>query len=78
LTVQIGVLNACVFDGASPSVSHILQNIKEDIAVWRQAGAADLSLFWPPWFIVVVVVFILPLLGCFFVLRLFWTFSFLI
>jgi hypothetical protein len=29
-------------------VSRILQTIKEDAAVWHQAGAVNLSLFWPP------------------------------
>jgi hypothetical protein len=34
--------NACVFDGIAPSVSVVLQNIKDEAVVWCRAGVSGL------------------------------------
>jgi hypothetical protein len=39
--------NTCVFDGASPSISRIIEDIKEDARLWGLAGAAGLRILWP-------------------------------
>jgi hypothetical protein len=35
--------NTCVFDGASPSTTSILQHIQEDVRFWGMAGAKALA-----------------------------------
>jgi hypothetical protein len=39
--------NSCVFDGASPNISTIMQHIQEDVTLWGLAGAKDLRRLWP-------------------------------
>jgi hypothetical protein len=39
--------NECVFDGASPNISVIMQHIHEDAVRWGLAGARDLRRLWP-------------------------------
>jgi hypothetical protein len=39
--------NACVFDGISPGVPRIIQEIKDDATLWCMAGAKGLSSIWP-------------------------------
>jgi hypothetical protein len=39
--------NTCVFEGASPSISIIVQDIKEDTRMWCLAGATGLRKIWP-------------------------------
>jgi hypothetical protein len=39
--------NACVFDGVPPSIRNILQEIHEDVKLWRMAGAKDIRQLWP-------------------------------
>jgi hypothetical protein len=39
--------NECVFDGASPNISIIMQHIHEDVVRWGLAGARDLRRLWP-------------------------------
>lgn len=36
--------NACVFDGVPPSVSKVIQDIKEEARIWCLAGAAGMVL----------------------------------
>jgi hypothetical protein len=39
--------NACVFDGVSPSIRSMLQEIHEDVKLWGMAGAKDIRQLWP-------------------------------
>jgi hypothetical protein len=39
--------NACVFDDIAPSVSMVLQNIKDEDVVWCRAGVSGLCSLWP-------------------------------
>jgi hypothetical protein len=39
--------NNCVFDGASPSVSKVLQEIRDEMGHWSLAGASGLRALWP-------------------------------
>jgi hypothetical protein len=38
--------NACVFDVASPNISTLMHNIKEDANLWGMAGASSLRRLW--------------------------------
>jgi hypothetical protein len=35
--------NACIFDGATPSTSHLVHNIQEEACTWAKADARGLS-----------------------------------
>jgi hypothetical protein len=37
----------CVFDGASPSVSRVLQEIRDEMGHWCLAGVSGLRALWP-------------------------------
>jgi hypothetical protein len=39
--------NNCVFDGASPSVSRVLQEISDEVGHWCLAGVSELRALWP-------------------------------
>jgi hypothetical protein len=39
--------NSCVFDGASPSVARIVQDIRDEAGQWCLAGPSGLRAFWP-------------------------------
>jgi hypothetical protein len=39
--------NACLFEGASPNLFGLLQNIKDDASLWCRAGPATLGSLWP-------------------------------
>jgi hypothetical protein len=39
--------NTCVFDGVSPSIRSMLQEIHEDVKLWGMAGAKDIRQLWP-------------------------------
>jgi hypothetical protein len=39
--------NACVFDGATPDISRISQDIRDDAKLWCLAGAVGLRGLWP-------------------------------
>jgi ribosomal protein L30/L7E len=39
--------NACVFDGVSPSIRSMLQEIHEDVKLWGMTGAKDIRQLWP-------------------------------
>jgi hypothetical protein len=39
--------NSCVFEGASPSVTRVLQDIADEARLWCLAGASGLRAIWP-------------------------------
>jgi hypothetical protein len=39
--------NSCVFNGASPNVARIVQDIRDEAEQWCLAGASGLRAFWP-------------------------------
>jgi hypothetical protein len=39
--------NDCVFNGAQPSINTVVNNIKEEAALWARAGAQGLRLILP-------------------------------
>jgi hypothetical protein len=39
--------NSCVFEGSSPSVVRVVQDIKDEEGLWCLAGAFGLSAIWP-------------------------------
>jgi hypothetical protein len=40
---------ACIFEGASPNLLGLLQNVKNDAGLWCRAGPATLGSLWPVW-----------------------------
>jgi hypothetical protein len=39
--------SSCVFEGASPSATRVLQDIADDARLWCLAGASGLRAIWP-------------------------------
>jgi hypothetical protein len=39
--------NSCVFEGSSPSVVRLVQDIKDEAGLWCLAGASGLRVIWP-------------------------------
>jgi hypothetical protein len=39
--------NECVFEGAQPSVDHVVSRIKDEAALWARAGALGLRVILP-------------------------------